>query len=130
MWNASPDACGEYLVPTAKLTGLSAHVMCIGVLDKSSEWWKAAGRVHVLAVASIDGVRFYELEKLALLGHMDLLSSLCTSMTSFSFKCVDAGVEEAQGGRARGAKGAEEEEGHGDTQAVFAWGDRNTASTD
>jgi hypothetical protein len=129
MWNASPDACGEYLVPTAKLTGLSAHVTCIGVLDKSAEW--KAGRVHVVAVASVDGVRFYELEKLALLGHMDLLSSLCTSMTSFSFKCVDAGVGEAQRGRARGGNGGEEEaqEGHGDTQAVFAWGDRNSAST-
>ena len=97
--------------------------------DKSAEW--KAGRVHVVAVASVDGVRFYELEKLALLGHMDLLSSLCTSMTSFSFKCVDAGVGEAQRGRARGGNGGEEEaqEGHGDTQAVFAWGDRNSAST-
>ena len=89
MWNCKVDCAGEYLVPTHKLVGVSAHVMCAIVFDAKFEW-RTGPPVNVLAVASVDGhIRFFDLEKLSLLGELDLLNSVCTCMTSFSIRRMD-----------------------------------------
>lgn len=70
MWSARADSCGEPLLPTKNLCGASAHVMSMCVFEKGVE-----ARGSVLAVASIDSrIRFFDLDKITLLGEIDLLS--------------------------------------------------------
>jgi len=89
MWNSRPDCCGEYLVPMRALVGVSAHVMCACVFEAKFEW-RTGPPVNVLAVASVDGhIRFFDLEKISLVGELDLLNAVCTCMSSFSIRRMD-----------------------------------------
>ena len=111
MWSSRPEIAGEYLIPTAKLCGVSAQVMCLCVFDMRFEW-RTGPPVYVLAVSSVDGrIRFFDLDKLTQLGELDLLNAICTSMTSFNVKDLSGGGTNALG------------DSDADSLGVFAWGD-------
>jgi len=87
MWNSRVDAAGEYLIPTAKLQGVSAHVLCMCVFDQRFEW-KSGPAIHVLAVASVDShIRFYELDKLTLLGELHVYAYIYTDTHVYIHMC-------------------------------------------
>jgi hypothetical protein len=46
MWSSHADSPGEYLVPTAKLCGLSAHVLCLCVFDARFAWRTGPPGIH------------------------------------------------------------------------------------
>eukprot|EP00960_Hanusia_phi_P061164 764762-Hanusia_phi.AAC.1 len=123
-WNSKVDASAEILGATAKLTGNASVVLAVSVFGEKYEW-KNGPAINVLAVSSVDGrIRFFDCEKLALIGELDCVDGVCTAMYNFRIKndsgpddvSLDFGGEE----KSRKAQRLKEEKEY---EWIFAYGD-------
>ncbi|EKX47417.1 hypothetical protein GUITHDRAFT_106860 [Guillardia theta CCMP2712] len=123
-WNSKADASAEILGATAKLTGNASVVLAVSVFGDKYEW-RNGPAINVLAVSSVDGrIRFFDCEKLLLIGELDCVDGVCTAMHNFRIK-NDSGPDDVSldfGGEEK-SKRTQRLKEEKEYEWIFAYGD-------